>query len=58
MMRWMVREHVAEHAPGPVDLPFLALEQRDLLAVFADAREVEAEVRLDRLLAENRASTD
>ena len=52
MMRRTVREHVAEHAAGAVDLAILALEQRDLLAVFADAREIEAEVRLDRLLAE------
>ena len=44
--------NLAEHAAGPVDLALLALEQRDLLAVFADAREIEAEVRLDRLLAE------
>ncbi len=34
------------------DLAVLALQQRDLLAVFADAREIEAEVRLDRLLLE------
>ncbi len=45
-------EDVVEHRPGAVDLAVLALEQRDLLAVFADAREIEAEVRLDRLLAE------
>ena len=43
---------LAEHAAGPVDLALLALEERDLFAVFADAREIEAEVRLDRLLAE------
>ena len=36
-------------------------KQRDLFAVFADARQIEAEVRLDRLLAEvkpGQASTD
>ena len=48
----MVRTDLAEHAVGAVDLALLALEQRDLFAVFADAREIEAEVRLDRLLAE------
>ena len=51
-MRRMVRNDVAEHVASPLDLAVLALEQRDLLAVFADAREVEAEVRLDGLLAE------
>ncbi len=43
---------VAEHGAGAVDLAILALQERDLFAVFADAREIEAEVRLDRLLAE------
>ncbi len=57
MMRWTVREHVAEHAAGAVDLPVLALQESDLLAVLADAREVEAEIRFDRLLAEHRAAT-
>ena len=52
MMRRIGSHHVAEHAAGAVDLAILALEQRDLFAVFADAREIEAEVRLDRLLAE------
>src|SRR5208282_3857728 len=45
-------DDVAEHVPRAIDLPLLALEQRDLFAVFADARQVETEVRLDRLLAE------
>src|SRR6202046_5110239 len=44
--------HLAKHAVGAVDLAILALEKRNLFAVFADARKIEAEVRLDRLLAE------
>src|SRR5436305_277351 len=44
---------IAEHAPRAVDLPVLTLQKRDLLAVFAHAREVEAEVGLHRLLAED-----
>ena len=48
-------EDVVEHPVGPVDLVLLALEQGDLLAELADAREVEAEVRLDCLLAEHEA---
>ena len=44
--------HIAKHAAGAVDLAILALEKGDLFAVFANAREIEAEVRLDRLLTE------
>ena len=51
-MRRMVRTTSPNTRAGAVDLAILALEKRDLLAVFADAREIEAEVRLDRLLAE------
>ena len=57
MMRWTVGNDVAEHPARAIDLPLLALEQGDLLAELADAGEVEAEVRLDRLLAEHRAAT-
>src|ERR1700722_5454294 len=45
-------DHAAEDGGGSVDLAILPLEQRDLFAVLADAREIEAEVRLDRLLTE------
>jgi hypothetical protein len=45
-------EHVLEHLARAIDLPLLALQQGDLFAVFADAREIETEIRLHRLLLE------
>ena len=44
-------EDVVEHPAGAVDLPVFALEEGDLFAELADARQIEAEIRLDRLLA-------
>ena len=45
-------EHVLEHFAGMSDLPVFALQQRDLLAIFADAGEIETEIRLHLLLLE------
>src|SRR5271170_3944876 len=45
-------EDSLEHRCRASDLPILALEQGDLFAVFPDAREVEAKIRLDGLLTE------
>src|SRR5262249_34045252 len=36
-----------------IDLPLFAFEERNLLAELAHARQIEAKVRLDRLLAEH-----
>ena len=44
-------EDVAEDHAGAIDLPFFALEEGDLLAELADARQIESKIRLDRLLA-------
>ena len=52
MMRCTVPNTSPNTRARPVDLALLALQQRDLLAVFAHPREVETEIRLDRLLPE------
>ena len=48
----VIVEHVAESAHGVAGLDGLAAQQRDLLAVFAQTGQTEAEVRLVLLLAE------
>ena len=45
-------EDVVEYLGRMCHLPRFAFQQRDLLTVFADAREVETEVRLDPLQVE------
>ena len=55
MMRCTVREHVVEHPARAVDLAVLALSSAICSLYSRIAREVEAEIRLHRLLAEHQA---